>query len=133
MKILNFVIVGLISTLLFCRHPEFQPLNNDKPKVEVAKICNCVDPKTELKWLKDFIALSDRLNTKPYKDSTYHYFGSIYFEKYGIKDAFLIDMQLFNSGLDGHWFDCDGKKIELVRSDTIMPRLYNKLIYTNKK
>jgi hypothetical protein len=83
--------------------------------------CGVCDPANDLIWLKEIINIAET-------HQNFNYIGSIYAEVYSKKDVVYVEMSLGDSGLVGHWFNCDGSAL-IFTSDNPPKATKSRLIY----
>ena len=90
---------------------------------EIILVCNVKNPITELEWLNEIVSKAEN-------DTTGNYAGTIYLETYKENQVFYIDMAIGSGGLAGHWFNCNGSKLNIeIDNPPILTR--KKILYTN--
>lgn len=86
-------------------------------------VCNVKDPITELEWLSEIVSKTEN-------DTTGNYTGTIYLETYKDSQVFYIDMAIGSGGLAGHWFNCDGSKLN-IEIENPPVATHKNILYTN--
>jgi hypothetical protein len=96
-------------------------LNCDGIEEKDETFCGVSDPGNELIWIKEIIDIAET-------HQNFNYIGAIYAEEYLKNDVVYVEMSLGNSGLPGHWFNCNGTA--LIFTPNNLPKATKKrLIY----